>query len=34
LRDIYSWLESHSGFTPITASIPSFSTTNTTKINN
>jgi len=34
LRDLYSWLESHSGFTPITTSIPSLSTTNTTKINN
>jgi hypothetical protein len=33
LRDLYSWLESHSGFTPITTSIPSLSTTNTTKIN-
>jgi uncharacterized protein len=34
LRDLYSWLESHNGLTPITASIPSLSTTNTTKINN
>jgi uncharacterized protein len=34
LRDLYSWLESHSGFTPITTSIPSLSTKNTTKINN
>jgi pimeloyl-ACP methyl ester carboxylesterase len=33
LRDLYSWLESHSGFTPITTSIPSISTTNITKIN-
>ena len=33
LRDIYSWLESHSGFTPITTLIPSLSTNNTTKIN-
>ena len=34
LRDLYLWLESHSGFTPITTSISSLSTTNTTKINN
>jgi pimeloyl-ACP methyl ester carboxylesterase len=33
LADIYAWLESHNGFTPITTSIPSLSTTNTTKIN-
>jgi predicted esterase len=33
LRDLYSWLEAHSGFTHITTSIPSLSTKNTTKIN-
>ena len=33
LADIYSWLESHNGFTPLTTSIPSLSTKNTTKIN-
>jgi uncharacterized protein len=33
LRDLYSWLESHSGFTPLTTSISSLSITNTTKIN-
>ena len=31
LRDLYSWLESHSGFTPITTLIPSLSTKNTTR---
>ena len=31
LRDLYSWLEAHSGFTPITTSIPSLPTTNITK---
>ncbi|HEX5185834.1 MAG TPA: alpha/beta fold hydrolase [Nitrososphaeraceae archaeon] len=31
LRDLYSWLEAHSGFTPITTSMPSLSTTNITK---
>jgi hypothetical protein len=33
LADLYSWLEAHNGFTPITTSIPSLSTKNTTKIN-
>ena len=33
LRDLYSWLEAHSGFTPLTTSISSLSITNTTKIN-
>jgi uncharacterized protein len=33
LADIYSWLESHNGFTPLTSSSSSSFTTNTTKIN-
>jgi uncharacterized protein len=35
LADIYSWLESHNGFTPLTTPTPNFSsnTSNTTKIN-
>jgi hypothetical protein len=34
LRDLYSWLESHNGLTPLTTSSSSFYTSNTTKINN
>jgi uncharacterized protein len=34
LRDLYSWLESHSGLIPLTTSISSSYTSNTTKINN
>jgi uncharacterized protein len=34
LADIYSWLESHNGFTPFTTFSSSSSTSNTTKINN
>jgi predicted esterase len=33
LADIYSWLESHNGFTPMTPSISSSYMSNTTKIN-
>ena len=33
LADIYSWLESHNGFTPLTTFSPSSNTSNTTKIN-
>ena len=33
LADIYSWLESHNGFTPLTTSISSSYTSNTTKLN-
>ena len=33
LADIYSWLESHNGFTPVTTSSSSSYTSNTTKIN-
>ena len=33
LADIYSWLESHNGFTPLTTSSSSSYTSNTTKIN-
>jgi alpha-beta hydrolase superfamily lysophospholipase len=33
LADIYSWLESHNGFTPLTTSTPSSYTSNSTKIN-
>jgi uncharacterized protein len=33
LRDLYSWLESHSGLTPLTTSSLSSYTSNTTKIN-
>jgi uncharacterized protein len=33
LADIYSWLESHNGFTPLTTFSSSSFTTNTTKIN-
>ena len=34
LRDLYSWLESHNGLTPLTTSSSSGYTSNTTKINN
>ena len=34
LADIYSWLESHNGFTPLTTFSSSSYTSNTTKINN
>jgi hypothetical protein len=34
LRDLYSWLESHNGLTPLTTSSSSSYTSNTTKINN
>jgi predicted esterase len=34
LRDLYSWLEAHNGFTPLTTSNSSSYTSNTTKINN
>jgi uncharacterized protein len=34
LRDLYSWLEAHNGFTPLTTSSSSSYTSNTTKINN
>jgi dipeptidyl aminopeptidase/acylaminoacyl peptidase len=34
LADIYSWLETHNGFTPMTISSSSFYTSNTTKIKN
>jgi predicted esterase len=34
LRDLYTWLESHNGLTPLTTSSSSFYTSNTTKINN
>jgi pimeloyl-ACP methyl ester carboxylesterase len=34
LRDLYSWLESHNGLTPLTSSSSSSYTSNTTKINN
>jgi uncharacterized protein len=34
LKDIYSWLESHNGFTPLTTSSSTSSLPNTTKINN
>ena len=34
LADIYSWLESHNGFTPFTTFSSSSSASNTTKINN
>ena len=34
LRDLYSWLEAHNGFTPMTTSSSSSYTSNTTKINN
>jgi hypothetical protein len=34
LRDLYSWLESHNGLTPLTSSSSSSYTLNTTKINN
>ena len=35
LADIYAWLESHNGFTPVTTfSSSSYYTSNTTKINN
>jgi hypothetical protein len=33
LKDLYSWLEAHSGFTPLTTFSSSFHTSNTTKIN-
>jgi hypothetical protein len=34
LADIYSWLESHNGFTPLTTSISSSSSSsNATKLN-
>jgi hypothetical protein len=34
LADIYSWLESHNGFTPMNTFSSSSYTSNTTKINN
>jgi uncharacterized protein len=34
LADIYSWLETHNWFTPMTISSSSFYTSNTTKIKN
>jgi dipeptidyl aminopeptidase/acylaminoacyl peptidase len=34
LADLYSWLEAHSGFTPLTTFSSSSYTSNTTKINN
>ena len=34
LADIYSWLESHNGFTPLTTSSSSSNISNATKINN
>jgi hypothetical protein len=35
LRDLYSWLESHNGFTPLTTlSSSPYTSSNTTKINN
>ena len=34
LADLYAWLESHSGFTPLTTFSSSSDTSNTTKINN
>ena len=34
LADIYSWLEPHNGFTPLTAIISNSYSSNTTKINN
>jgi len=33
LRDIYSWLEAHNGFTPLTTLSSSSNTSNTTQIN-
>jgi hypothetical protein len=33
LKDIYSWLESHNGFIPLTTSSSTSSLPNTTKIN-
>jgi uncharacterized protein len=33
LADLYAWLESHSGFTPLTTFSSSSDTSNTTKIN-